>query len=106
MTLSLAYMQMEALRHDLTEANARHEADTAALSQRLGALQKKITFIDRRNDKLSDQLGFLNEVAIRHALAQLKQYTPVPSDTMLAHFIPTLIAMLTENSPLLTYFLL
>ena len=62
-------MQVHALKDMLKEANARHEKDTAALSKRLDVLQKELSFLGRRNKKLSDQLGFLNEFAIRQVMS-------------------------------------
>lgn len=60
-------MQVQILEDRLADATAKYDEDTTDLSQRLDSLQRKVTFLFRRNEKLSEQLGFLNEVAIRCA---------------------------------------
>lgn len=69
---AFSHVQVQLLEERLANATAKHEEETADLSQRLDALQRKVTFLFRRNEKLSEQLGFLNEVAIRSAISKAK----------------------------------
>lgn len=66
-------LAVQALTDLLSKANARHEEDTAALSEKLEELKKKVNSVCRRNKQLSDQLGFLNEFAIRQDILLILQ---------------------------------
>ena len=68
-----ACLHVQALTDLLSKANARHEENTAALVEEVEALKKKVSSVCRRNEKLSDQLGFLNEVAIRQGILLILQ---------------------------------
>lgn len=69
------YFQVQVLEERLANATAKHEEDIADMSQRLDSLQRKVAFLFRRNEKLSEQLGFLNEVAIRYPISKAEGFS-------------------------------
>lgn len=60
-------MQVQALTDKVNEAITMRKEDTAVLSRQVDILQRNLASLRRRNEKLSEQLGYLNEVAIRQA---------------------------------------